>query len=221
MPILCAQVGRVGDGTVLCTAVEKAMPSFDLKQLSEVLSKAQANKRMSFDINDKHIHYSADDNIVVVVATDDSVHRKIAYSFLDDVKKQFLKMYIEPVHTLSADMCTHFREPLVELMEKHSRPDEGAQRIEEIKGTLEEVKGVMASNIDKVIERGGKIESIVERSEQFEEVADGFRRSARSARKKLWWQNVKTKLGLAVAVIVFILIVSMIFCGGPTYSGCR
>ncbi|KAJ9440760.1 Vesicle-associated membrane protein 713 [Diplonema papillatum] len=222
MPVLCAIVARLADATVLSSKVLQDS-GFDIKQLDEIVEKAKGktNSRLSFTQECYGYHYNTDENIAVVISTDGGCHRKFAYQFMDDVKKQFKRMYVEPVHTLCADTCVQFNEVLEEYLTKYSKIDDGSGKMREIRESLEQVKGVMVQNIDKVIERGGRIETIVERTEELDDVADGFRRSSRTLRRKVWWQGVRMKIIIAGSIVLFAVVVSMIFCGGPDYSGCR
>ena len=221
MPVYCAAAARLSDVAILCGEV-RAAESFDLSQLNDVLTnvKGKSNNRLSLNHEQYQFHMLSDDTVVMVCVCDEKFPRKVAFTLLDEMKKQFLRMYIEPVHTLSSSICNQFRDPLKELMDKHSEND-GNAKVREIKGALEDVKGIMVQSIDKVIERGSKIDTIVERSEELDTAAEGFRKSARAVKQKVWWQNIRMKIALAVGLIMLIVIISMVFCGGPNYKSCR
>ena len=129
-------------------------------------------------------------------------------------------MYTEPVSMLSSSMCTEFNGNLEALLKKYAASENGTGKVREIQGALDDVRDVMTQNIDKVIERNGKIESIVERSEELDDVATTFRRRAKTVQKKMWWNDMRMKIFLGVGIIVVILVISMIACGGPTYKKC-
>ncbi len=78
----------------------------------------------------------------------------------------------------------------------------------------------MVANIDSIVERGERMELLVERTEALSSDSLTFKRNARVVRRRMWWQNTKTKLALgAVAVVVLYGIVSAA-CGGPLWPKC-
>lgn len=56
---------------------------------------------------------------------------------------------------------------------------------------LNEIKGVMAKNIELVLERGEKIEILVTKSEQMEEHAFRFNKKATGLKRHFCWKNAK------------------------------
>lgn len=68
----------------------------------------------------------------------------------------------------------------------------------------------------QVLERGERIEVIVDKTEDLQSQADQFRRQGRDLRNKMWWQNMKMKLLIAAAVILLIIVIfsSICFSGG-------
>ena len=129
-------------------------------------------------------------------------------------------MYTEPSSTLTSDMCRQFKPLLVSNLQKAST-ESATGKVTEIRGTLDDIRDVMTENIERVIERNGRIESLVEQSEELDDVAQHFRSRAKTVRKKMWWDSVKMKVFLALGVAVLIVIVSMVACGGPSYPKCR
>ena len=68
----------------------------------------------------------------------------------------------------------------------------------------------------QVLERGERIEVIVDKTEDLQSQADQFRRQGRDLRNKMWWQNMKMKLLIAAAVLLLIIVIfsSICFTGG-------
>ena len=53
---------------------------------------------------------------------------------------------------------------------------------------VSEVKGIMVENIEKVLERGEKLDLLVDKTELLQEGAFNFRREAKRLRQSLWWK---------------------------------
>jgi vesicle-associated membrane protein 7 len=77
-------------------------------------------------------------------------------------------------------------------------------KIANINGKLEEVKGIMVDNIDKVLERGAKIETLVDKTGKLQTEAWNFRGKAKELAKSMFWQNMK-HYWYIVLIVVLIL----------------
>ena len=64
------------------------------------------------------------------------------------------------------------------------------------------------------MERGEKLEDVMDKSEQMRDTADAFRKKGRELRRKMWYQNLKFKLIIAAVVAVIVLILFFSICNG-------
>ena len=76
-----------------------------------------------------------------------------------------------------------------------------------VKNQIEDVKGVMVENIEKVLARGEKIELLVDKTEALNASAKKFQKASKSLKDAMWWKNVKMYLMIfalvaAVATII-------------------
>merc|ERR1711907_701159 len=92
----------------------------------------------------------------------------------------------------------------------------GQNKINEVKKQIEDTRQIMSVNIDKVLERGERLEDVMDKSEKMKDTADQFRKKGRELRRKMWWQNTKTKLIIAGVVLLLILIIFFAACSGVT-----
>jgi vesicle-associated membrane protein 7 len=75
-------------------------------------------------------------------------------------------------------------------------------------------------NIEKLLQRGEKIELLVDRSETMQNAAFKFERSAKQLRDQLWWKNARL-YGVVMLVVLFVLFfVIATACGGLDFSKC-
>lgn len=87
----------------------------------------------------------------------------------------------------------------------------GGSKIKELQNDVDELTTVMQSNINKVLERGDRMDTLNERSELLTSRANEFRINSRNIKRKLWWQNLRFQLtmGLVFVAIVIIIIYSL------------
>ena len=71
---------------------------------------------------------------------------------------------------------------------------------------ISEVKDVAMKNIERVLQRGDKIELLVDKTDRMKNTAHKFHKTSKRLKNTMWWQNVKMWLMiiLIVAVVVFL-----------------
>ncbi|RDY08641.1 Vesicle-associated membrane protein 713 [Mucuna pruriens] len=150
--------------------------------------------------NDTHVSYSQDryifhvkrtDGLTVLCMADDTAGRRIPFAFLEDIHQKFVRTYGRAVHSAQPyGMNDEFSRVLSQQMEYYSS-DPNADRINRLKGEMSQVRNVMIENIDKVLERGDRLELLVDKTANMQGNTFRFRKQARRFRSTVWWRNVK------------------------------
>lgn len=80
-------------------------------------------------------------------------------------------------------------------------------KIQKLKEHVKDVQNVMQENINKILERGTRLDHLEDRSEILSSRADEFRVSSRRVSRKMWWQNMRLNviIVLVIAAIALIL----------------
>ena len=68
----------------------------------------------------------------------------------------------------------------------------------------------------QVLERGERIELLVDKTDHLQSESFAFKRDARRMRQKMWWQNVRWMAALGAVVLVIVYIIIAIVCS-PTF----
>ncbi|XP_016909467.1 vesicle-associated membrane protein 4-like isoform X2 [Apis cerana] len=82
-------------------------------------------------------------------------------------------------------------------------------KMDSVRLQIQEVTEVMRENVQKVIERGEKLEDLQEVSDRLTMAGNEFRAAARKAQQRAWLQNFKTRIILVtitVTVVVCIIV---------------
>ncbi|KAL8556878.1 hypothetical protein ACS0TY_004376 [Phlomoides rotata] len=98
------------------------------------------------------------------------------------------------------------RPKLKEQMQYCVDHPEEISKIAKVKAQVSEVKGVL--------DRGEKIELLVDKTENLRSQAQDFRTQGTQMRRKMWLQNMKTKLIVLAIIVALILIIVLSVCGG-------
>ncbi len=65
----------------------------------------------------------------------------------------------------------------------------------------------MRENINKVSQRGERLDALQDKTDNLAVSAQGFRRGANRVRKQMWWKDMKMRMWLIIGIIVLILII--------------
>lgn len=84
-----------------------------------------------------------------------------------------------------------------------------------VQSEIENVRGIMTENIERVLERGERIDLLVDKTDRLGGSAHDFRVRSRGLRRRMWWKNVKL-MALLVVVVIFLVYLFVGFgCGLP------
>ncbi|KAK8952948.1 Vesicle-associated membrane protein 711 [Platanthera guangdongensis] len=145
---------------------------------------------------------------------------RIPFAFLEDIHGRFVKTYGRACHTaLAYAMNDEFSRVLNQQMDYYSN-DLNADRINRIRGEMGQVRNVMIDNIDKVLERGDRLDLLVDKTANMQGNTIRFRRQARRFQSTVWWRNVRLTAALIVLLLIVIYVVLTFVCHGITLPSC-
>ncbi|XXG76994.1 hypothetical protein AAC387_Pa08g1237 [Persea americana] len=150
-----------------------------------------------------------------VVAVE-SAGREVPIAFLERVKDDFNKRYGggKAATAVANSLNKSFGPKLKEHMQYCADHPEEISKLAKVKAQVSEVKGVMMGNIEKVLDRGEKIELLVDKTDNLRSQAQDFRQQGKKIRRKMWWENMKMKLIVLGIIVALILIIILSICHG-------
>jgi vesicle-associated membrane protein 7 len=137
-----------------------------------------------------------------VVARSD-LGRRVPFGYLFEIKKRFLQAH-DPASTdfaaLPAYGSANFNGTLKTLMVDYGTTQGGKNdAIGNVQNEIENVRGIMTENIERVLERGERIDLLVDKTDRLGGSANDFRIRSRGLRRRMWWKNVKVGiLGISI-----------------------
>ncbi|XP_015787092.1 synaptobrevin-1 [Tetranychus urticae] len=91
-----------------------------------------------------------------------------------------------------------------------NRPSGGgpatSKRLQQTQAQVEEVVGIMKTNVEKVLERDQKLSELDNRADALQQGASQFEQQAGKLKRKQWWRNMKMMAILAGIFIIFLII---------------
>ncbi|GAB4836272.1 hypothetical protein Ancab_001187 [Ancistrocladus abbreviatus] len=203
----------------------------------QCLQKLPSNSnKYTYSCDGHTFNFLVDSGFVFLVVADEVVGRSMPFVFLERVKEDFKQQYaasiksagphpladeydsnddlFEDRFSIAYNLDREFGPRLKEHMQYCMNHPEEMSKLAKVKAQISEVKGIMMDNIEKVLDRGEKIELLVDKTENLQFQADSFQRQGRQLRRKMWFQNLQMKLIVGGSILAFILIVWLIACRG-------
>ncbi|KAK4103706.1 vesicle-associated membrane protein [Parathielavia hyrcaniae] len=191
-------------------------------------------QKLTYTHGAHHIHYiasapseyppsqsSAGGLTFLVVADSSSVSRRVSFGFLVELRRRFLAAH-PPDASDYADLpnygCAAFNGEVRGLMVEYGTATEpggrgrgGDDAIGSVQSEIEDVRGIMSRNIEGLLERGERIDLLVDKTDRLGGSARDFRVRSRGLKRRMWWKNVRLMglMGLVVVLIVVTIVVSV------------
>jgi len=183
-----------------------------------ILSKiAPEDSKLTYVWEQFLFHYVAESGVVYLVMADDSIGRRIPFSFLAR-----LQASLPPTTILSevgeashhALQLEHERALSALMAEFNADPTAASNdALTTAQNELNQVKDIMVHNVEQILSRGERIELLVDKTDNVASQTVAFRRGARAQRRQMWWRNQKIMIlsGVVGLFILYLIIAS--FCG--------
>ena len=143
-----------------------------------------------------------------------SISRRLSFAFLATLQTRFLAVF--PSNTTDFSDLPHygaaqFNHNLRSLMVEYGTKSntEGGDAIGNVRREIDDVRGIMTRNIEGLLERGERIDLLVDKTDRLGGSAREFRVRSTGLKRRMWWKNVKL-MGLLALVVVLILVTVVI-----------
>ncbi|EOA39215.1 hypothetical protein CARUB_v10012187mg [Capsella rubella] len=206
----------VARGTVILAEYTEFKGNFTSVAAQCLQKLPSSNNKFTYNCDGHTFNYLADNGFTYCVVVVESAGRQIPMAFLERVKEDFSKRYGGgKASTAKANSLNkEFGSKLKEHMQYCADHPEEISKLSKVKAQVTEVKGVMMENIEKVLDRGEKIELLVDKTENLRSQAQDFRTQGTKMKRKLWFENMKIKLIVFGIVVALILIIVLSVCPG-------
>ncbi|KAI0152441.1 synaptobrevin-domain-containing protein [Hypoxylon sp. NC0597] len=190
-----------------------------------------APQKLTYTHGSHHIHYMSEapssypnnpsaGGLTFLVIAESSLGRRVPFGFLFEIRKRFFDEFNADT-TDFADMPNYgagsFNAELKNLMVEFGTTSGGRDdAITNVQREIDDVRGIMTRNIEGLLERGERIDLLVDKTDRLGGSAREFRVRSRGLKRQMWWKNVKL---MALLIIVLILIVVAIIIAVKNATG--
>lgn len=92
--------------------------------------------------------------------------------------------------------------------------DDDDEKLREANEKLRDVRAVMVDNISRVIDRGEKLENVLDKSDALQATAHTFKRASNRLRRRMWWGNVKMWCAVVSVAALALIVIFFAACRG-------
>jgi hypothetical protein len=140
----------------------------------------------------------------------------VCFAFLDEISKRFKATYDQAQIDNALAYSPQFEEfarVVEQEMNRFGHMKFADNKIAEVNEKVEATKNVMKENVQKVIERGDNIETLIEKTDILVQRSDSFRVNTKTLERQIWWKNVKIWVILILVVIFLVWLIFSLACG--------
>jgi len=161
-------------------------------RLLQSIDLSQDTKK-SYSAKGYTFNYVTEKQACFLCVADETFARRMCFTFLERVKQEYSQKGKVPKSFLEHEM------------QYFSNPD--ADKLANLQGQVGELKGIMIENIDRILERGEKMEEIDRQTADMVVSSQAFHTSSRKLKCELIRKNIKLTLilcGICIAILVII-----------------
>lgn len=118
--------------------------------------------------------------------------RRIPFLFLMDLESIFRSKYLgQSVGGSVEDLrsAAGLDKDLQDLMDRADRGENDVSGL--ARQEIEQVKTIMIENVERVLERGERINLLVSKTDRMNSHAVEFRKRSQDVKRSMWWSNIK------------------------------
>ncbi|KAK6827801.1 putative farnesyltranstransferase (al-3) [Apiospora arundinis] len=180
-------------------------------------------QKLTYTHGNNHIHYMSEapsehagnpsaGGLTFLVIADSSLGRRVPFGYLFEIRKRFFEDFDSAGTTDFSEMPNYgagsFNGELRKLMVDFGTTSGGREdAITNVQREIDDVRGIMTKNIEGLLERGERIDLLVDKTDRLGGSAREFRVRSRGLKRQMWWKNVKL---MALLTLVIVLIIAAI-----------
>eukprot|EP00758_Cryptobia_borreli_P010896 Tbor_TRINITY_DN5611_c0_g2::TRINITY_DN5611_c0_g2_i3::g.9081::m.9081/K08515/VAMP7; vesicle-associated membrane protein 7 len=199
------------DGAVVCD-VARVRGNYNMnamKVLGSIPRMSRDKRCISYD--NYLYNFIGDGVFIYMCVTHESFSRVTAFNFLNAIMKSCSPGMNKP---------TERHQILKRDTDFYSDPQN--DKITKIKTDIAQVKEVMIDNIEKILERGEKIDTLVDKTESLQFEAQRFETSAKTLKWNMWKKRIIITAVVIIVIFFVLFIIVLVGCSkdGVNFKKC-
>ncbi|XP_026449446.1 vesicle-associated membrane protein 724-like [Papaver somniferum] len=174
------------------------------------------NNKFTYNCDHHTFNFLVEDGYAYCVVAKETVGKHVSIAFLERVRADFKKRYGggKADTAIAKSLNKEFGPAMKEHMRYIIEHADEIGKLSKVQAQVSEVKSIMIENIDKVVDRGEKIDILSEKAADLNSNAQEYKKKGTQLRRKLWYQNMKIKLVVLAVLLILVLIIWLSVCKG-------
>ncbi|KAJ3552905.1 hypothetical protein NM688_g3910 [Phlebia brevispora] len=177
--------------------------------------------RCSIESGQYTLHYLIADNVVYLVIADKSYPRKLAFSYLDELSKEFATSYGAKVETVRKPYAfvgfDTFMSKTTRLYQD-TRNVGGGSSLDKLNDELHDVTRIMTKNMEELLWRGDSLDRMSHLSTSLRSESEKYRKATRNINLQAMLRQYAP---IGAVVLLFIILLYWRFCHLPRFGVMR
>jgi len=169
----------------------------------------EVDTKTSFSAGGFKFHVQVQSGMVYCCGATPEAGVRLPFLFLEELSKRF-SMTSLASRTYNAEeheFDREFQTVLKDTLDAFNSGKSGDQ-IDKLQTQVNDVKGIMQENINKALDRGTRLDELVDQTENLESQSVTFRAQSGRVRRKMWLQNIKMwAICIGIVAIIVVLII--------------
>ncbi|XP_073685424.1 vesicle-associated membrane protein 8 [Garra rufa] len=98
-------------------------------------------------------------------------------------------------------------------MADYNSEQQAPTKLNQVQDQVNDVKVILKDNINKVLERGERLDDLIGKTDDLQATADSFQRTSTRVARKMWWRNTKMMIIIGVVVLAVITLIILLATG--------
>ncbi|CAK5276047.1 unnamed protein product, partial [Mycena citricolor] len=204
---------RASDSLPLAASVDDEQTELALqehKQQAKLIFRRitpNSESRCSIESGQFTLHYFISDNVVFLTIADKSYPRKLAFSYLDELSKEFATTYGSKVETIRKPYAfvgfDTFMSKTARLY-RDTRNAASASSLDRLNDDLQDVTRIMTKNMEELLWRGDSLDRMSHLSTSLRSESEKYRKAARNINIQAMIRQY-APVGAVVLVLLIVL----------------
>ncbi|KAJ2753875.1 SNAP receptor [Coemansia nantahalensis] len=211
-------IARVADGLPLAASMDDEQAESELSgyksQAKAIFKKltAQSEPMCSIESGPYYLHYLLDQGVCYLCICERSFPRKLAFSYLDELAREFHMSYGGEVGKASLRPYAFIKfDTFIQKTRRIYEDSRTQQNMSKLNEDLRDVTQIMTKNMEDLLWRGGSLDRMSTLSDRLRDESQKYRKDARRLRIEGLIAKYGILAAIAAAFLLFLYLVIRVF----------
>ncbi|ORC83414.1 vesicle-associated membrane protein (VAMP) [Trypanosoma theileri] len=174
--------------------------------------------KVSYQYESHVYHFLVENEIVYCCISGSDYKSRTVFGFLMQIRDSFKSQFAGSANRyprssdITPAVCSKFCTTLATSTRTFNENPQ-ADKIGKINDQIDNTKQIMLENLDRLIDRGERIENLCDKTEQLRDEAQFFHSSARELKRKMLIRNIKLAIAILLVLGLVGLVIAFMICG--------